>query len=701
MTSDRTNPRVGVAVATTLLCLASMFVFADTPAHAAAAPPNPVTNLTAYLTPDAPDTYTAGITVSWTPAASGELATAFVVQFTAINSDAPDPAAMVIIAPTSSLTWYGGSNGVTYKVSVVARNAYVGSSSPVFAGPVGPLVTGVPADPVLGVSGTGGVRQLTVNWVPANTGVKAVEFWVIIYLAGTAKASRYVNAPTTSTTFTGIPAGVYCAKVWALSTGDADTKATPVTACNIKVTDGSTPPTTTTTTTTIPPPASTPHTCSTTDVLTDINSLSGYSITRRDCSSRAAMLKLAKTLDAAKHCPASTDDLVKRLNDMAKTYAVSGGDNTSDIHWWFYSASLKDRNCGLDNEQAAIAYGDLNAADYLAINIPGLGSSVKDAFPRKGVVSKWAFDGQRLYRKMDALRSGPVAVLSWMRYRPPATSIEHFDLKKTVISGDLAIAGARNLNQDLDKLLKPKAFRPRQVTLVGHSYGSLVVSYAQLERVKFKRQYNPLNTVFVGSPGVAIDAKKDHTVRGNTDINNGIDTAEDATKIGFVNADNYDLCPNSRRKSIYRPIFCLPNPDHVFTVQASQDPVTLAPVAAFGTPPHWGEFGGHRFAARNTASVSRVQALVSRAGCLVVGAVAAALTVGLGGLFTVAACYVVVKASELAKLVANHSHYFDLCKNETAGTCSGSLNAIASVSVGRYSNAKWVAGVLPIPRNLS
>jgi len=129
---------MGVAVATAVLSVASMFALAAAPASAAAVAPNPVTNVTAALAPD-----TASITVNFTPAPTGEPATGFVINFIPypVVYDVHGVAVGLIQVTTTThpYVWKGGAAGTTYQVNVVATNAY-GSSAEAIGPHVGPLV---------------------------------------------------------------------------------------------------------------------------------------------------------------------------------------------------------------------------------------------------------------------------------------------------------------------------------------------------------------------------------------------------------------------------------------------------------------------------------------------------------------------------------------------------------------------------------
>lgn len=653
---------MGLAIATTVMLVASVVASADSPAGAAA-PPDPVSIVNAFLAPVTPSTFSAGITVDWTPAATGAPATSWIVSFApspVVYDGHGVPVGLVQVVTTGHpYTWYGGSNGVTYRVSVSAANAY-GRSSDVVASNVGPLRTGVPAAKVLSVNGIGGVRQLTVNWVPASTGVPAVEFAVRITLGGAEKGLSYVNAPTTSTTFTGLARGSYCATVWALSTGDADTKATGVTACNILVTDSST---TTTTTTTTP----------TTPTSTSCGAGTGpLAVVDRDCRARKLMKELAvklRKVPSTSKCPAGVTvghtyypSANGPLRQKAESQALrlEAMAVTRSVNWWVYSAkvSLKrgtTTDCsfpGLTDERSAAILGDLPKARNIAISIPGVGSDMDEAFPqtggRLGVPGKtsfggWASNGSRLYTQMDSLTTKKVAVIMWLRYEPPSS----FGSAPSIAR---AKAAGKTLHDDVQSLNRATHVH---LTLVGHSYGSTVVGYSQLRASFDATEGSALDTVLVGSPGVGIFSMYDHWVGPDTaiighGIGQAFTTLEGAVSALINNGDMYSSSECGDNKfdhgNVYAAAGCFAYPNHLFTVYAPKDPAVV--IAGLGTPPQFTEFGANVLKVSNTS-------------------------------FTLA--------------VDNHSHYFDV------GTPS--LKAIASVSVGHYTNVSWKVGYYGRPAN--
>lgn len=140
--------------------------------------------------------------------------------------------------------------------------------------------------------------------------------------------------------------------------------------------------------------------------------------------------------------------------------------------------------------------GNLATADQIAVVVPGSGhnlgnfwTSTSGAAPRR--------DGVNLLAEMRRQGGGSrarVAVVVWLGYDTP----EALDL--VAARSDRAVAGTDDLVR-LTQLLSPSA----NVTLIGHSYGSVVVGYAA-------RAARADNLVLIASPGVDVRSVADlHT----------------------------------------------------------------------------------------------------------------------------------------------------------------------------------------------
>jgi pimeloyl-ACP methyl ester carboxylesterase len=147
-------------------------------------------------------------------------------------------------------------------------------------------------------------------------------------------------------------------------------------------------------------------------------------------------------------------------------------------------------------------FGDLGAADRIAVLVPGVSTTgnnfdtglddVRDRAP--------AVQARNLYDATRAAAPGEhVAVIAWLGYDAPQ------GVGRSAAREELARAGANAL----DSFAKDLAIqRPRaRVTLIGHSYGSVVTGLAAATL-----PWQVKDVVVVGSPGMGVSRAADlHT----------------------------------------------------------------------------------------------------------------------------------------------------------------------------------------------
>jgi hypothetical protein len=119
--------------------------------------------------------------------------------------------------------------------------------------------------------------------------------------------------------------------------------------------------------------------------------------------------------------------------------------------------------------RAAIAIGDPDHADDIAVIVPGAGSSVASGWLAGG-----HNDAINIYDQSLAGYPGDdLSVIAWMGYETP----DGFDDPR-VASPLLAREGGFQLAQDVNGLWVTHDGSPRHVTVLGHSYGSTTVADA-------------------------------------------------------------------------------------------------------------------------------------------------------------------------------------------------------------------------------
>lgn len=143
--------------------------------------------------------------------------------------------------------------------------------------------------------------------------------------------------------------------------------------------------------------------------------------------------------------------------------------------------------------RAAIAIGDVDTADHVAVLVPGLNSYVTNYLENiTGNAVRVQQVGEGVF---EAQGSGEtVATIAWIGYRAPDYAEVAFTSR--------AETGAKLLTETLGGIEATRAARGGQVhlTTLGHSYGSLVSGLTAAE-------YTPMDDlVLFGSPGVGTDS---------------------------------------------------------------------------------------------------------------------------------------------------------------------------------------------------
>jgi pimeloyl-ACP methyl ester carboxylesterase len=151
------------------------------------------------------------------------------------------------------------------------------------------------------------------------------------------------------------------------------------------------------------------------------------------------------------------------------------------------------------NGRVVEVFGDLSTADRIAVLVPGVSTTannfntglddVRDRAP--------AVQARDLYDATSATAPGQhIAVIAWLGYDAPQ------GVGRDAAREELARAGATSLDRftrDL-AIMRPNA----KVTLVGHSYGSVVAGLAAATLPKQVK-----DVVVVGSPGMSVSQVAD------------------------------------------------------------------------------------------------------------------------------------------------------------------------------------------------
>jgi pimeloyl-ACP methyl ester carboxylesterase len=151
----------------------------------------------------------------------------------------------------------------------------------------------------------------------------------------------------------------------------------------------------------------------------------------------------------------------------------------------------------------AQAVGDLATADRIAVLVPGVDNTLANFAAGLGNVTRRSplWQATQVYREAEALAPGAkVAVVAWLGYDAPE------GISRDALREERAAAGARALVRFVADLA---AYRPAaDITVVGHSYGSVVTGLAAHSLSSHVR-----DLISVASPGMGVERAADLRTR--------------------------------------------------------------------------------------------------------------------------------------------------------------------------------------------
>lgn len=153
---------------------------------------------------------------------------------------------------------------------------------------------------------------------------------------------------------------------------------------------------------------------------------------------------------------------------------------------------------------AAVAVGNPDTATNVSVTVPGVGSTTGGSLP--GMVTEARNLQREVQRQLgNAGLPGSVATIAWMGYDPPPNAVNTLSPSDAwaTMTDDQARVGAPSLSSYLEQV---RANNPTgQLTLLGHSYGSLTSSLALQDLAA--QGVHPVNdVVFYGSPGLQLSS---------------------------------------------------------------------------------------------------------------------------------------------------------------------------------------------------
>ena len=184
---------------------------------------------------------------------------------------------------------------------------------------------------------------------------------------------------------------------------------------------------------------------------------------------------------AAKHLPAFAEAYRETAVRMLATGCPYATWAAQGRHFLFFDPAGDGR--------AAEVFGDLGTAARVVVLVPGVDTTLADFDRGLGGVARRApgVQGRTLYRQLSK-RDRNVAVISWLGYDPPE------GIGLAAATEGRARAGAADLTAFVRDLLTQ---RPGvTVTLIGHSYGSIVIGLAAPHLPEVT------DVVTLGAPGI-------------------------------------------------------------------------------------------------------------------------------------------------------------------------------------------------------
>jgi Alpha/beta hydrolase len=199
---------------------------------------------------------------------------------------------------------------------------------------------------------------------------------------------------------------------------------------------------------------------------------------------------------------AQRNDLLARLDALHRRREVLDAARTA--------AAGPDRRVLLldldrTHPRAAVAVGDVDTAEHVAVLTPGFGTTVQDGLDAEGETAA-ALRDRSLSALGGAGRGGEtVAAVAWLGYDVPAGAV-------AVSTPDAARTGGADLARFYDGIDASRRADPH-LTALGHSYGSVTTGYA------LQQAHGVDDAVVFGSPGLGTDHVGDlHVPPGHTGV---------------------------------------------------------------------------------------------------------------------------------------------------------------------------------------
>jgi hypothetical protein len=160
-----------------------------------------------------------------------------------------------------------------------------------------------------------------------------------------------------------------------------------------------------------------------------------------------------------------------------------------------------------ERAQAAIARGNVDTADDVAVFVPGLSANVADGLTvYDDTMGQLQRRAELESSRADPVRAATAAVVTWIGYQAPQLGMELIG-DNSVASDHAARRGAASLVPFLRGIGSARG-QEVHLTLLGHSYGSTVAGLA------LRQATGVADAVFFGSPGIGTSRANDLLLEG-------------------------------------------------------------------------------------------------------------------------------------------------------------------------------------------
>ncbi|MGC5162920.1 alpha/beta hydrolase [Rhodococcus sp. DT1] len=151
---------------------------------------------------------------------------------------------------------------------------------------------------------------------------------------------------------------------------------------------------------------------------------------------------------------------------------------------------------------AAVAVGNVDDADRVAVFVPGAGSTLQGSLGGYDTQVSALRDQAHQHLGDAAENGGRVAAVTWLNYQAPQWGWGLAYTERSPVSDLAAQIAAPRLSGFLDGLGASRADAP-DITVVGHSYGAVVAGLA------LQQGADADAAVFLGAPGIGTDDVRD------------------------------------------------------------------------------------------------------------------------------------------------------------------------------------------------